>query len=385
MNLHKVACAEGRLPEEFVIGADNTVKETKNSVCLWLVIWLLCVLKDTPLWSVLFVFLLVGHTHNRLDRFFGRLSTALAGRDYFTLDDLFEIIVENIRSHKIEMAHMTHHWDWYTLKEHMPVFHKLSNVHGINIFRLNGGIWIKWKEYLTSEAWSRPILLLPPRQVEVVASLRPPLLPRSFDIYDKTDPGKKTVDMQTRMLNWVNKLELALAQNASECERRASALDWLRRVITQVERQTTEGPPLQEIVGDLCALGGAGMPSLSAPPAPEDFASDALVQLFPGGDHPPMPADTLVGIGGIWMPEPDPGLVVPGTMVICAAPPDTKYYGERALFTLGLILRDPGDVEGDSVLVSWWIPGRSPLADSKPGRKADVVDAKRLCKSLKKH
>ena len=52
--------AEKHLPEEWVIGADNTVKETKKFFVARAVIWLLCVLADTSMWSVLMTYLLVG-------------------------------------------------------------------------------------------------------------------------------------------------------------------------------------------------------------------------------------------------------------------------------------------------------------------------------------
>jgi len=69
-NLHDVAESEGHLPEEFFIGADNTWKETKNQCMFWFLVWLLCVLDGTPLWKISMVFLMVGHTHDALDRFF---------------------------------------------------------------------------------------------------------------------------------------------------------------------------------------------------------------------------------------------------------------------------------------------------------------------------
>lgn len=87
MNLHNVALRENYLPEEFIIGADNTPTETKNQIMIWFLIWLLCVLEGSPLWSLMLLFLIVGHTHNRLDRFFSRLGVSLAGRDYYTLDN----------------------------------------------------------------------------------------------------------------------------------------------------------------------------------------------------------------------------------------------------------------------------------------------------------
>ena len=80
LNLHEKATSENRLPVEWVIGGDNTVKETKNQWVCWSLIWLLCVLSETALWSVMLTFLLVGHTHDMADRLFSRVKVALRGR-----------------------------------------------------------------------------------------------------------------------------------------------------------------------------------------------------------------------------------------------------------------------------------------------------------------
>ena len=84
-NLPEAAIVEGHLPEEYIVGADNTRKETKSQFCMWFFVWLLCVLEGTPLWMIEAVFPLVGHTHNNLDRLFSRIAAALRGRDYFTV------------------------------------------------------------------------------------------------------------------------------------------------------------------------------------------------------------------------------------------------------------------------------------------------------------
>ena len=70
LNLWEKACAEQQLPEEWVVGADNIPKETKNKFVMWGFMWLLCVLSDTHLSSSIMCFLLVGHTHDKIDRFF---------------------------------------------------------------------------------------------------------------------------------------------------------------------------------------------------------------------------------------------------------------------------------------------------------------------------
>ena len=72
MNFHEAALLENRLPEELYLGADNTPKETKNKYGCWWCMWLMCVMliHNLPLHSVCLVFLLVGHTHDDIDRFF---------------------------------------------------------------------------------------------------------------------------------------------------------------------------------------------------------------------------------------------------------------------------------------------------------------------------
>ena len=60
--LWQVAMKEGHLPEEWVIGADNTPKETKNQYFIFFLIWLLCIAVQNQwvLWSIVLTFLLVG-------------------------------------------------------------------------------------------------------------------------------------------------------------------------------------------------------------------------------------------------------------------------------------------------------------------------------------
>ena len=49
LNFWEKVKAEHHVPEEWAIGADNTPKETNNKYVCWGLIWLLCVMIDTPL------------------------------------------------------------------------------------------------------------------------------------------------------------------------------------------------------------------------------------------------------------------------------------------------------------------------------------------------
>ena len=64
-----------------MFGADNRAKDTNNKFTCWSLMWLLCVLSETVLWSVMLTFLLVGHTHDMVDRIFSRLKVVLRGRN----------------------------------------------------------------------------------------------------------------------------------------------------------------------------------------------------------------------------------------------------------------------------------------------------------------
>ena len=113
-NLCDVSVAEGHLPQEFTIAADNTRKETKNQFCMCFLIWLLCALSDSPLSCINVIFLLVGHTLNQLDRMCSRISVALRGKDYFTenadaaelgMEDRLKALLGATRSRDLHPAH----------------------------------------------------------------------------------------------------------------------------------------------------------------------------------------------------------------------------------------------------------------------------------------
>ena len=107
LNLHDRVMQEGDLPEEFFINADNTSKETKNNQCMHFFIWLLINLEDTKLWSITLLFLLVGHTHNKLGRFFSRVKMALAGMSYFTREQTNKILADRLKGFKVDLQHVS--------------------------------------------------------------------------------------------------------------------------------------------------------------------------------------------------------------------------------------------------------------------------------------
>ena len=151
LNLHEKAIAEGRLPEEWVIGVDNTPKETKNRFVLWGLVWLLCALNDSPLWSITLCFLLVGHTHDAIDRFFSRVKVALAGHDYYTMQQMIALLTQGLPGFRFSCSHLVRVWNWKGLgRFDIPPMKGMARCHAISLFRQNG-IYVKWKQYMTSE------------------------------------------------------------------------------------------------------------------------------------------------------------------------------------------------------------------------------------------
>ena len=115
-NLHEKVLAEGRVPEEFFVGADSTPKETKNNVFCWWLIWLLCVLQDTCLWSTGMLCLIVGHTHDKIDRLRSMLKIALRGHDFNTVDDVMKILTKGLPRFSFDWSHLSRVWDWSSMK-----------------------------------------------------------------------------------------------------------------------------------------------------------------------------------------------------------------------------------------------------------------------------
>ena len=50
----------------------------------------------------------------------------------------------------------------------LPVLKGLRRVHAVNFFTHQRAVFVKWKHYLTSDTWSRPVMLIAPADVEKV-------------------------------------------------------------------------------------------------------------------------------------------------------------------------------------------------------------------------
>ena len=150
----------------------------------------------------------------------------------------------------------------------LPEMTRLSRIHVLNFFR-DGGIWVKWKQYMTSESWSKPILLIPESDIPRVAAWRP---------YQRQQCFKN----KSSKLNWLNKFEVSLADAAWSLDKHSDALARLRDIVNSRAPLYQAGPNVEEILIDLMKLGGDGQAAVSATASDHAYPADQIVQLFPG-------------------------------------------------------------------------------------------------------
>ena len=207
MNFHNRAMQEGTIPEEWFINPDNTPKETKNTICANFIIWLLLNMEGSPLWCVTFLYQIVGHTHNKLDRGFGLIKNALQGQTYYSKETLQDIVKTRVRGISIDFAHLDNVWDWKPMEAqcNLPHIKYIHRTHALCLFRAGGCILAKWKQYITSPDWSRSVVIVPAHLAKRIADWRPPRIPNQFD--------PKFV---TSHLTWLNKLGVAQAETPGD-------------------------------------------------------------------------------------------------------------------------------------------------------------------------
>ena len=107
---------------------------------------------------------------------------------------------------RFDSSHLSRVWDWKSLKNlELSPFKGLPRVHALNFFRSRGGIYVKWKHYLTSDEWSRPVLIVPADDMARVASWRP----SAFDMTFKEKTRDKTHA-------WLNRVETTLVDVSTD-------------------------------------------------------------------------------------------------------------------------------------------------------------------------
>ena len=61
------------------------------------------------------LFLIAGHTHSKLDRYFGRLKGALHGQSYITREQCMELLTDNLVGFDMDFNNLNDVWDWWDL------------------------------------------------------------------------------------------------------------------------------------------------------------------------------------------------------------------------------------------------------------------------------
>ena len=371
-NLLYVGMKAGRLPNEFVISADNTVKETKNNCFVHFCIWLLSILSGTNLWSIVFMSLITGHTHDSLDRFFSLLRQSLMGHDYFTLDDLWNHVRSALASgDNVHTAHVCQTWAFTQLgtDARLPKIHchDLPRIHVFNVFRSVSGMWIKWKQFMTDDVWSLPVLLIGARRIRQVAVLRPANVDARFN-------------RLSEMQSWSRKLEETLVDQLPTKRNLKAGIDWFRQVITHTHPQYNGDQclPLEQIITTLVRIGTGTFSNSLAICDAGDHQSDILVQHFPGADVPVVPVDGLLRFdGAIQAPSP-PRCLMNNNLVICT-PQNASIKSMPLLFSMGRVISCPTD-KSPELLLSWWVPPLNPVVDHKTALKRKIVDLFESCR-----
>ena len=291
------------------------------------------------------------------------MRVAIAGRDYYSVAGLMQLIVDGLPGFNLRHSHLHTLWAWKNMDVDLklPRFKGLRRVHVVNFFRYQGAVYVRWKHYMTSEEWSRPRLLIPSSDVPKVANWRPKVRPKKFELRD-------------RMLAWVDKFETNLAHSHDSYEKYKPELDMLRQTIKHELPEYVHDPNIDMIISDIVRYGqGASSDML---PVPIAYPPDALVQLFPGGDLPETGVDALIEIPGVWEPPAAADtLLGPGTMVICRGA-STMSIGAVTYtvpFSLGMVIAGNDMDASDCIVVAWWVPGASPSAALRGGRKKRKV------------
>ena len=120
----------------------------------------------------------------------------------------------------------------------------LQRLHCINMFRSPLGIHAKWKQYMTDDAWSRPVLLIGHRQMLALAKVSP--APRAMKF-----------EHEGSMMQWVNKLEQTLQGGNSQQQ---SGIAWLRTIIAHADPRYSTSMGVEDIANELISIDLAEAP-----------------------------------------------------------------------------------------------------------------------------
>jgi hypothetical protein len=262
---------------------------------------------------------------------------------------MMNIIIEAMNKVNIIWEHLDSTWDWMETRTLIGIeFTKLRNIHDIEFFRTDGGIYVHWKQWMTDETWSAPVLLVVAENISRVGQARPAMIPNEFP------EGERP-----KMKAFLDRLQMQQETAGTRAQRQGD-FQWLYNVVDQEERSLKKDISLEQIVADL-RLAGQSAARRASTGSSDSFPSDILVQLFPGHDAPSLPVDSLLriqGAAGRTTANDSSGPCLEGSLIITR--------GRKSLpFHLGAIVA----VLGAKAMVQWWQPGQSREANMRAGRK----------------
>ena len=122
---------------------------------------------------------------------------SLEGQTYYSKETLQNLLTARVRGISLDFEHLDNVWDWKLMESQckMPHLKYMHRIHALSFFRVGDTVAVKWKQYLTSPDWSRPVVIVPAHLANHIADWRPPRVPYQFD--------QKFV---TSHLNWLHKL-----------------------------------------------------------------------------------------------------------------------------------------------------------------------------------
>ena len=215
---------------------------------------------------------------------------------------------------------------------------------------------------MTSEAWSQPVLIVPAERMAAIAAWRPGV-------------EEQSLKNKELMLKWLERLEVALADDQQALNQRRLDLQRLRNIINRKDETYTSGPSVEQMVADLSAL--RGVAHKRARPTTE-MPEDQLVSLFSGSDIPALPVDRLLRLPNApHMPsrEAQPDVIGPGSMLIV----NSVFYpttidSKKLLLSVAIVVEDAEVNPEADLLVNWFVPDYAPEASMKTGKKKLILD-----------
>ena len=272
-----------------------------------------------------------------------------------------QLLVDGLPGFKFTWSHLHTVWNWKGLESFdIPPLVHLSRVHAVNFYRPNG-IWVKWKQYMTSEEWSTPVLLIPPHEIQTIAAWRPQVTPHQYSEKDKR--GK---------MRWLEKFEAQMLDASGVTDHVRADIQHLRDDIAGKVSIYQTGPQLHGIIDDLvrASSGDVYRPVVVA----DQLPPDTLAQYFVGADHPEAPANTLIPVPKRWEPPVTEVLMV-GAMFLCESGLGSIRRSGSHLnmpFLMAMVV-DCRQADPD-VTVQYWFPPLAPVSRLGGGTKRNMFE-----------